>query len=122
MNDQITKNTRLIFFIFVLLSLITIHRWLTGNWYPADSNTSFVFQNLILMVVLGSLIVEPNFTKPSDALVNSLAVLITLVSVKDRTGYILWEINASYALSVFIFSPNNSARSPETDGEQEVNG
>ncbi len=104
MNDQITKNTRLIFFVFVLLALVAIHRWLTGNWYPADSNTSFVFQNLILMVVLGSLIVEPHFTKPSDALVNSLAVLITLASVRDRTSYILWDANFYYALMVFIFS------------------
>ena len=104
MNDQITKNTRLIFFVFVLLILVIIHRWLTGNWYPADTNTSFVFLNLILMVVLGSLIVEPNFTKPSDALVNSLAVLITLASVRDRTSYILWGANSCYALFVFVFS------------------
>lgn len=104
MKDQITKNTRLVFFVFTLLALVAIHRWLTGNWYPAESSTSFVFQNLILMVVLGSLIVEPNFTKPSDALVNSLAVLITLASVKDRTTYILWGVNSGYALAVFVFS------------------
>ncbi len=100
----INRYTRVYFLLFTLGGAIILHWFLTGSWSPTDSITTFVFQNLIIMIVLGSLIIESKFTKPLDALVNSLLVAITLLSTKDPTKFIAWRFNILYATLVFLLS------------------
>jgi len=102
--EHIHKNTRVFFLIFSVTLLLALHRILTGSWVPTSSDTTFVFQNLILMIVLGSLLIESKFTKPADALVNSIAVTITLLSVRSPLRFIAWDANLAFALVVFLFS------------------
>ncbi|MBI4680845.1 MAG: hypothetical protein HY753_06505, partial [Nitrospirae bacterium] len=102
--EHIHKNTRVFFLIFSVTLLVALHRILTGSWVPTSSDTTFVFQNLILMIVLGSLLIESKFTKPADALVNSIAVTITLLSVRSPLRFIAWDANLAFALIVFLFS------------------
>lgn len=102
--DHIRKNTRVFFLLFSVALLVTLHRTLTGSWSPTSSDITFVFQNLILMIVLGSLLIESKFTKPADALVNSIAVTITLLSVRSPSRFIAWDANLAFALIVFLFS------------------
>lgn len=98
------KYSRVFFLLFSILIIFLLHHHLTGSWTPTETNTTFVFQNLILMIVFGSLLIESKFTKPADALVNSFLVLITLFSVKDPTNFIGWKLNIYYCVGVFLLS------------------
>lgn len=98
------KFTRLIFLLINIILIAVLHRYLSGSWVPTTSNITFIFQNLLLMVVFGSLLIESKFTKPADALVNSFLVLLTLLSVRDPTSFIGWNINVIYCLGVFVLS------------------
>lgn len=118
--DYVNKNTRIIFLLISTIALIILHRFLTGSWLPTDSNTTFVFQNLILMVILGSLIIESKFTKPANALVNSLAVSITLLSIKDPVRFIAWKINLFFAIAVFVLSILSIFLSEESESKNTV--
>lgn len=102
--QPIRKNVRLYFLIFSISAVILLHRILTGGWLPTGSNITLVFQSLILMIVLGSTVVETKFTKPVDALANSLIVIITLLSVRDPAKFVAWNLNISYAVIVFLLS------------------
>lgn len=84
--------------------LVILHRFLAGSWFPTTSSTTFVFQNLILMIVLGSTLIEAKFTKPADALVNSSMVLMTLISMRGPTAFVAWNANFLYAAIVFALS------------------
>lgn len=56
------------------------------------------------MIVLGSTLIEDKFTKPMDAFINALMVLITLLSVRDPNTFIAWRINIIYTLAIILFS------------------
>ena len=98
------KNVRIFFLLLTTALAIILHRILTDSWLPTNSNTTFVFQNLILIIVLGSTLIEAKFTKPVDALVNSFMVLITLISVREPTKFIAWDFNLLYAAIIFLLS------------------
>ena len=102
---NVHRNVRIFFLLLATALAVILHRVLTGSWLPSSSsNTTFVFQSLILMIVLGSTLIEAKFTKPVDALVNSFMVLITLVSVIEPTRFIAWRANLLYAMIVFLLS------------------
>jgi hypothetical protein len=50
------------------------------------------------------MLVEPYFTKPSDAIVNSLAVIIALLGLADKNGFVLYKLFLVYAVSTFLLS------------------
>jgi hypothetical protein len=102
--SHISKNIRIFFLILSIILAIIIHKILTNSWSPTDSKTTFIFQNLILMIILGSTLIEDKFTKPVDALINSFMVLIALISVRKPIYYIAWNGNMLYAGIVFLFS------------------
>jgi hypothetical protein len=50
---------------------------INGAIIPQDAKHALIFQNALLLVVLGSAVIEHKFTKPADSLVNALMGLIT---------------------------------------------
>lgn len=117
---HIHKNVRVLFLLLSTVIAIILHRILTGSWLPTDSNTTFIFQNLILIIVLGSTIIEAKFTKPVDSLVNSFVVLITLLSLKEPSKFIAWNINLLYAVIVFLLSLLSIVLGSETESLRTV--
>lgn len=46
--------------------------WITtGSVLPSEPENAVLFQNALLLVVLGSALLEPHFTRPAEGLVNS---------------------------------------------------
>lgn len=58
-----------------VLTLVVVARLSTGSWLPSKPEHTLLFQNGLLLVVLGSAILEQHFTRPAEALVNSLTGL-----------------------------------------------
>lgn len=118
--NHINKNTRLCFFIISISLVILLHKFLTQSWLPTNTNTTLVFQSLVLMIVLGSTMVETKFTKPVDALTNSLLVIITLLSIREPSEFIAWDLNMLYAVLVFIFSLISMILGNEKESTQSI--
>ena len=74
---------------------------LTGELLPTDPQDALVFQTALLLLVLGSAIVEHKFTKPADALVNSLMGLLTLAPVYRIAPTAGWWAIFSFTAIIF---------------------
>ena len=118
MKPNLTQHQRIIVSIIYLFLLIFIFKSVGGKvsgfiWNP-NIDSAIWFYSAALMIILGSYIVEPYFTKPSDAIANSTAVLIALFGLTDKSafwgyGYILYFSLAILLLSVFaVFSKDST--------------
>ncbi|HCM52433.1 TPA: hypothetical protein DIS57_00510, partial [Candidatus Wolfebacteria bacterium] len=82
MKINLTQRERIFIAILYLSILTLIYHLIGGN---ADAvfginikDYSIWFFSAALMIVMGKYIVEPYFTKPSDAIVNAMTVIIAL--------------------------------------------
>lgn len=75
------KHTRGILLVAFLVGLVVLAKMLTGQWFPR-SGDAFWFQPLLLLVILGSFLLEVHFTRPADVVANGLAVVVTLLAFR----------------------------------------
>lgn len=99
--DNPSPSTRLIILICGLISLLAINFHFNKTIIPQDAQTALIFQGGLLYVILGSLLLEDKFTKPVDALINSLASFISILTVKYLNPS-HWNIVATYTVIVFL--------------------
>ena len=59
----------------------------TWTFLGDGSPYNLVFLSAALLLVLGAYVSEPFFTKPVDALVNSIALVIALLGVRDKESF-----------------------------------
>lgn len=105
MGDQKTHPApwaRVTVMLLGLLGALLLAWVLTGSVIPRDSKESLIFQNGLLLLVLGSAIIEHKFTRPADAVVNGLMGVVTLVPVYPSAPRLAWAIVFSYALLIFV--------------------
>ena len=84
--------------VFVIACRIFSQNWL----FLTDSSNSYniIFLSGALLLILGTYIAEPFFTKPTDVLANSIAVILALLSVNNKSEFVgYWHIFYS---SVFL--------------------
>lgn len=104
-NDNHTKPMVRIFIMLLgLLSALLISWKFTGSPLPQNPKYSLVFQNALLLIVLGSAVLEHFFTKPADSMINSLMAGITMFGVYYTSPVIAWWVVFSYCLLVFTIS------------------
>jgi uncharacterized protein len=83
----------------------SLYSYLTlGHLIPKSNTGALLYQNGLLLLVLGSSIEEHQMTKPADSLVNSLGGLITLLPVYSVAPKIAWFFVFAYVFSVFVAS------------------
>jgi hypothetical protein len=79
--------------------------WLhTGSILPKNTRDAAIYQNALLLIVLGSSLLEYKFTKPVDASINSVMALITLLTVYGEVPRIYWWLIVAYCVSVLFTS------------------
>jgi len=91
-----------LFILGILLSIITggLYRFL----FLSNLDSRIIFFTGAFLLILGNYIVEPYFTKPADSLVNSMTVIIALMSLEDKTSFVgFWPL-ISFAILVLLFS------------------
>ncbi|MFT6404938.1 MAG: hypothetical protein ACJA2U_001292 [Marinomonas primoryensis] len=104
-SDSHTKPMVRVFIMLVgLLCALFISWKFTGSPLPQDSKYALIFQNAMLLIVLGSAILEHFFTKPADSMINSLMAGITMFGVYHVSPPLAWWVVFSYCLFVFIIS------------------
>lgn len=94
---------RLLILLAGIATLMGINYYFNKTLIPADPKATLIFQGGLLFIVLGSLFLEDKFTKPVDALMNSLAGFVSLLTVQDLNPP-HWNLLAMYCVGVFCLS------------------
>jgi hypothetical protein len=96
--------SRVAILLFFLFGALVLSRTLTGSFFPSDPTQALIFQGSLLLIVLGSAILEHKFTKPADSAVNALIGIVTLIPVYTAKPSRAWWLVFSYCFLVFSLS------------------
>lgn len=106
MNINLSQNQRIIVafsYIVILFALFKIVGGTIGNLaWDTNIDSSIWFYSGAFMIILGAYIVEPFFTKPSDAIANSTAVLIALFGLSNKQALFGYTFIFYYAVTILI--------------------
>ena len=94
------NNLSIVQRIFAVLLYIVIFllicRFFSNNWtFLTDSNSTYnlLFVSGALLLIFGTYIAEPYFTKPIDVITNATAVTLALLSIKNPASLVgYWEL------------------------------
>ncbi len=104
MKIELTQRERLFTTLLYFSCLIFLYKVVGGDFdviFGQASNDNVIwFFSGALMIVLGKYLIETYFTKPSDALANSIAALIALVGLADKTAF--WAYSAVFGYAAFV--------------------
>lgn len=104
-SDNHTRPMVRVFIMLIGLLCALLISWkFTGSPLPQDSKYALIFQNALLLIVLGSAILEHFFTKPADSMINSLMAGITMFGVYHVSPALAWWAVFSYCIFVFLIS------------------
>jgi hypothetical protein len=103
-DEYVNPMIRVVIMLLGLMVLSWLSIYHTGEPFPKDPKLALIFQNALLLVVLGSSILEPYFTKPADSMVNTLMASITMLGVYIATDDIFWWLIFIYCVSTFCIS------------------
>lgn len=100
----VRPTVRALILLAALVALLAISWFLTGALIPSDPKQALLFQSTLLLVVLGTLVLERYFTGPGDAFVNALGALLTVLPYRaSASNELLWWGLVSY-LSVVLLT------------------
>ena len=105
-KPNLPQKQRLLVIGIYLFILIVLFNLLGGNFrnmiWNSGIDSSIWFYSGALMIILGSYLVEPYFTKPSDAIVNSIAVLIALFGLTAKSEFVGYSILLYYSVAILF--------------------
>jgi len=108
MKPNLTQNQRISVAIVYLAILFFLFKMIGGNLtklaWDTNIDSSVWFYSGAFMIILGSYIVEPFFTKPSDAIANSTAILIALFGLSLKSNLLGYKYIFLFALMILILS------------------
>jgi hypothetical protein len=96
--------TRVLILTLSLLCLAFIAHRLTGQFIPDDPKTALIFQNALLLIILGSALLEHQFTKPADSAINGLMGALTLLPVYKLPSPLVWWAVFLYCVVVCLLA------------------
>lgn len=67
------------------------------------SYISIIYFTGALFLILGKYLVEPYFTKPTDAIVNSISILLALNSVSNKDKFLFFWAIYYFSIIIFLF-------------------
>src|SRR5438128_5858800 len=104
MNDSIAPWSRVLILTGSLIALCSLSNKITGSIIPTTQGDALIFQSALLVIVLGSAVIEHKFTKPADSLVNALMGMVTLITVYGSAPRIGWWVVFSYCAIVLLLA------------------
>jgi hypothetical protein len=93
--------------VILLLALgigLALSYWATGTLVPTRPGDTLIFQSGLLLIVLGSSVIEHQFTRPADAVVNSLTGSVALLTVYADAPREMWALVLAYCVLVLLLS------------------
>lgn len=108
MNVKLTQRKRIIVAIGYLMFLILIFLIIYGDfnqllWGTSKDSYIWFFSGAFL-IILGKYIAEPFFSKPTDAIANASAIIITLFSLNNKEDLFGYTFILISSLLVLFFS------------------
>lgn len=105
-NDNLSIIQRIIAVVLYIVIFLMICRFFSNGWgflTDSSSNYNLLFVSGALLLIFGTYIAEPYFTKPVDVITNTTAVVLALLSIKNPAPLIgYWELfYTSVALGIF---------------------
>lgn len=82
---KLTQPQRLIILVLYMFTLFGLSYYLYGSPIPPTSEKGLWFFSCLASIALGELITSPYFTSPADVISNSIAAIITLLTVNPWT-------------------------------------
>lgn len=82
------RRTRLIFLAISFIALLIVGRWITHSFY--FTITQFWFTSGLFLLILLSLIDQPNFSKDSNIFINSVTAWMSLILVAPTERDWIW--------------------------------
>jgi energy-converting hydrogenase Eha subunit E len=108
MNLKLTQRERILVAALYLALLVFVYHAIGGDFDVLlgnkTSDSIIWFFSGALMIVMGAYIVEPYFTKPSDAIANSVTVLVALLGVSNKDAFYGYDVILGYALLILFLS------------------
>jgi hypothetical protein len=96
--------SRVVIIVVSLLALCLISYLLHGSIFPTKKEDALIFQNALLLIILGSALIEHKYTKPADSMVNGLIGAVTLFTVFGKAPLVAWWIVFLYCVAVSIMA------------------
>ncbi|MGH7750079.1 MAG: hypothetical protein ACREQ5_35730, partial [Candidatus Dormibacteria bacterium] len=94
--------TRILILLLSLAALAFVARMTTSKFIPTDPKVALIFQNALLLIVLGSALLEHKFTKPADSAYNGLMGALTLLPVYGSPDKWIWWLIFLYCVFVCL--------------------
>ncbi|MBW8241419.1 DUF87 domain-containing protein [Muricauda oceani] len=105
---KLTQLQRVIVAILYLVVLFILFTIIDGNYndllWDTSNDKRIWFFSGALLIILGKYIAEPFFSKPTDAIANSLALLITLLTITDKSKFVFYEVVLAISFLVLFSS------------------
>jgi len=108
MKVKLTQLQRIFVALVYLALLIILFTFIDGNynellWKTSNDKRIWFFSGALL-IILGKYVAEPFFSKPTDAITNSAAIIITLLTINDKDKFVFYELILIISLLVLFFS------------------
>lgn len=104
MKVNLSQPQRIVVALLYLVLLIAIFLFLGGNLkalvFDASNDRSIWFYTGALLIVLGKYVAEPFFTKPTDSLANSLAVIIALIGLDVKESLFAYTFILIFSITI----------------------
>lgn len=108
MKLNLTQRERVLVALLYLVILVAVYNFIGGSFdviFGDKTNDNIIwFFSGALMIIMGTYIVEPYFTKPSDAIANSIAVLVSLLSITNKEIFFGYREILLYTIAILITS------------------
>lgn len=104
-QKELTIRQRLIVSVLYVLTIVAIIRFFSDNFGFLAGSSSYgtIFVSAALLLVFGTYITEPYFTKPVDTITNSTAIILALLAVQDKQHFIGYTYFLWLAVGLLAF-------------------
>ena len=110
MSNSFSIKQRMVAVGIYILTFVSLCYYFNGGFsfvFDSDNNYNLLFVSGALLLIFGTYITEPYFTRPVDVITNSTAIILALLSVKDSEKfigyyYLLYSASLILLLSVAI--------------------
>ncbi len=103
-GDAVAPWSRVAILLAALATAAVLSKTLTGSIVPTNPGESIIFQSSLLLIVLGSAVLEHKFTRPADSVVNAVTGIVALITVYEVAPRVAWWLVFAYCALVFALA------------------
>ncbi len=106
-NTDLTLIQRIFVIVLYVGSFIFLTRFFSGNFnFFLNSQDIYnqLFISVALLLIFGSYIAEPFFTKPTDVLVNATGIFLFLLSISDPDFFVGYSLLKGLSVILIVLS------------------